>query len=404
MWKKAGKKNRSLFYRVSAWLHLWLGLVTGLVIIVVSLTGAILVFEDELRLVFQPYQKVSDNGKAFLPPSSLAASVRSACRISGVSALIYRGRNRSAVVPWYGDRKNYLVNYVDPYTGKMLYSQRLDDDFFRIIIIGHYQLWLPRPVGKPIVAYSTLIFVLVLISGLVLWWPRKWNKSALKQGFLVKTKGTLKRLNYDLHNVLGFYSIVVALVLALTGMVFGMEWFSKSVYWTASAGAKQKPDRIASDTTLLAKGGLADEDVLYRRLQNSGVDIDGQILTFGYPFGKAGTWSIGINPTPGKRYTEQRRYFEQHSLKLLKTDPSLGSVNAGEKLSRLNYDLHVGSIGGLPTKIIAFLVCVICASLPVTGLIVWLGKKSKKAGKVLRSGKCCLKLKSSLEIVHPDDL
>lgn len=52
---------------------------------------------------------------------------------------------------------------------------------------------------------------------------------------------------------------------------------------------------------------------------------------------------------------------------------------------QLNYDLHVGSIGGIWTKIIAFLVCIILASLPVTGFIIWWGKKKK--GKKSRKNK-----------------
>ncbi len=377
--KRAGKKkNRSLFYRICAWLHLWLGLATGIVIIIVSITGAVLTFEEELRLLFQPYQKVQDHGKPFLPPSALAASAKQEYKIAGVSAVIYRGRERSAVVPWYGDRKNYLVNYLDPYTGQPLYSQPLNSDFYRIMIEGHYQLWLPRNIGQPVVAYSTLIFVMMLLTGLVLWWPKKWTGSARKQSFLIRTKATFKRLNYDLHNVLGFYALLVAIILGLTGMVFGMSWFSKTVYWTASGGVKQAFDRVSSDTTLTAVNTVPDEDLLFQRLQKAGVSMAGQMITFGYPYGKGGAWSLAVNPAPGKRYLEQSSYFEQHTLKLLKADPSFTAANGGEKMKRLNYDLHVGAIGGITTKIIAFLACVISASLPVTGFIIWLGKKRRR--------------------------
>ena len=390
--KRAGKKrNRSVFYRIAAWLHLWLGLVSGIVVIIVSITGAVLTFEEELRWLFQPYQKVQDNGKPFLPPSALAAAAKKEYKIPGVSAVIYRGRNRSVIVPWYGDRKNYLVNYLDPYTGQALHSQPLDSDFYRIMVIGHYQLWLPRNIGQPIVAYATLIFVITLITGLVLWWPKRWNASTRKQSFFIRTKATLKRLNYDLHNVLGFYAMLIALILGLTGMVFGMQWFSKAVYWTASGGKTPTFERVSSDTTLTATRTLPDEDVLFQLLQRQHVDMSHQEISFGYPFGKAGTWSLSVNPSMGKRYKIQNSYFEQHSLKPLKADRSFSAVNGGEKMSRLNYDLHVGAIGGITTKIIAFLVCLISASLPVTGFIIWLGKKRKKSGKKLAPRRTILK-------------
>ena len=379
---KKKKKNRSLFYRISAWLHLWLGIASGIVVVIVSVTGAILTFEEELRSLFQPYQHVQSNGKQFLPPSVLADAVKKAYGIKGVSAVLYRGKDKSAVIPWYGDRKNYVVNYIDPYTAKPLYSQKLDDDFYRIMIIGHYQLWLPRFIGKPLVAYSTLIFVITLITGLVLWWPKKWTKSTRQQSFFIKTKASLKRLNYDLHNVLGFYSLIIAMVLGLTGMVYGMEWFSTAVYWTASGGEKFEYNKSLSDTTLLAKGTFPDEDLLFKRLQQTKVNLEHDIITLGYPFGKAGVWNLAVNPRPGTRYLEKSDYFEQHSLKMLKADPAFSDAHLGEQIRRLNYDLHVGSVGGLTTKIIAFLVCIISASLPITGFIVWLNEKKKKKPKL----------------------
>ncbi|RYY52755.1 MAG: PepSY domain-containing protein [Chitinophagaceae bacterium] len=379
--KKGKKQNRSLFYRISAWLHLWLGLASGIVVVIVSLTGAALTFEEELRVLLQPYQKVQDEGRPLLPPSVLADAVKKTYHVPGVSAVIYRGRDRSAVIPWYGDQSNYLVNFVNPYTAEPLHSQPLNSDFFRIMIEGHYQLWLPRDIGKPIVAYSTLIFVITLITGLVLWWPKKWTTSTRRQSFFVRTKATIKRLNYDLHNVLGFYAISIALVLALTGMVFGMEWFSKTVYWTASGGQEKSFSRVSSDTTLVAIDPAREEDRLFASLNRADTDFGENMITIGYPFGKAGTWSVAVNPDMGKRFREQRSYYEQKSLRLLKKDPAFSEGNGGDKLSRLNYDLHVGAIGGITTKIIAFLACIISASLPVTGFVIWFGKKRKQKKK-----------------------
>ena len=53
-------------------------------------------------------------------------------------------------------------------------------------------------------------------------------------------------------------------------------------------------------------------------------------------------------------------------------------------MNDMNYDLHVGQIGGLTTKIIAFLASLICASLPITGFIIWLGKRKKSKSKKVK--------------------
>lgn len=375
--KAEKKKTPSLFYRVSAWLHLWLGLFTGIVVFIVSLTGALLVFEQELRVWLQPYQTVNAAGKAFLPPSQLKQAAMNRYHLPAVSAVVYQGINRAAVVPYYGDRKKYQLVYINPYTGQILHYQLLKKDFYRIVLEGHYNLWLPRAIGKPLVAYATLIFVITLITGLVLWWPKRWSKNTVRHSFLIKWNGNFKRINYDVHNVLGFYSIAIALILGLTGMVYGMQWFSKAVYWGASGGNKESFVQALSDSTLKKTSATPDEDVLFKQLVSKRTDLDHQFLTIGYPFGKKGVWRISLAPNGGKRLEERTDIYEQVSLKKL-NKPLQAGEERGEKIMRLNYDLHVGSVGGFTTKVIAFLVCIICASLPVTGFIIWLGKRKKK--------------------------
>jgi uncharacterized iron-regulated membrane protein len=60
------------------------------------------------------------------------------------------------------------------------------------------------------------------------------------------------------------------------------------------------------------------------------------------------------------------------------TRTSFATMNNGEKIVALNYDLHVGSIAGLPGKTFAFLASLIAASLPLTGFYIWWGRKNKK--------------------------
>ena len=87
--------------------------------------------------------------------------------------------------------------------------------------------------------------------------------------------------------------------------------------------------------------------------------------------------------------------FDQHTLALLQQSGIYGinyeKGNFGEKLRAMNYDIHVGSILGLTGKCMAFSASLIGASLPITGLFVWLGKKKKKKKRMNRS------------LLHPND-
>lgn len=378
-------KSRSFLYRFSLWLHLWLGLVSGVVIVLVSLTGAALVYEEELRLLLQDHQSVELQVTEFLPPSQIAAKVKDEYNLNGVSSVIYRGATRSAIVPYYEDRKNQVVHFVNPYSGEVLKQQMLDNDFFRQMVIGHYQLWLPRNIGKPIVAYGTLIFVIALITGIILWWPKKWNKREIKNSFKIKLNAKFKRVNYDLHNVLGFYSFLIALFLALTGMVYGMQWFKDASYYVASYGKSQpKFERVASDSTLVESSLEPDEDRLLRQAMHDGIDLQTYQFAIYYPSDKNGVWGTETNPSIKTRWQSIKASYEQKSLKKLDEDLPFAAVNGGDQLLRVNYDLHVGSIGGQWTKLLAFIVCLISASLPITGFIVWWKKSKNKRWQALK--------------------
>jgi len=96
--------------------------------------------------------------------------------------------------------------------------------------------------------------------------------------------------------------------------------------------------------------------------------------------------SITIYPTVGKYYNTRTFSFDQHTAKSLPAPNKIYATSfedapVGDKIRRMNYDIHVGSILGLPGRIMAFFAALIGASLPITGFIVWWGKQKKKNKK-----------------------
>src|SRR5262249_12297705 len=144
----------------------------------------------------------------------------------------YGTANESARVLFYNSNPDYFYTvYINPYTGHVLKVKNMNRDFFRVVLMGHYYLWLPPAIGQRITIISTIVFVVMMITGLILWWPK--NKAASKQRFTIKWNAAWRRKNYDLHNVLGFYMTWVAIIMAITGLVFGWQWLANSIYRTA---------------------------------------------------------------------------------------------------------------------------------------------------------------------------
>ncbi len=380
------------FKKISGTLHLWLGLASGIIVCFLGVTGCMLVFQKEIEVLTLPEQFVTAEAQPYLAPSLLKANAEKALgKERKVISIEYAGRDKAAFAYYYNSEE-YFLALLNPYNGKVVRVKNMNRDFFRIVINGHYYLWLPPNIGQPIVASATLVFLLMLITGIVLWWPR--NKAARKQRFAIKWNASFKRKNYDLHNVPGFYVTFIALFIAASGLVMGFQWFAKSVYFVSSGGKAMPPyPAVTSDTTMF-KGSaspFASADFLFQKMAAT-TQFD-ESIGVEFPTEKSSPVEIEINHRQGTYYNRDVYYFDQHALQEI---PAKGvyagkykDASVADKIQRMNYDIHVGAIGGLPTKILAFCGSFVAASLPVTGFLIWKGRRKKKK-PLLKEAKAAL--------------
>jgi uncharacterized iron-regulated membrane protein len=392
--QQPGKKGKSWLKKLNAWLHLWLGLASGLIVFIVSVTGCLFVFQKEIsELIYKDMLFVTPVSAPTLAPTVLQEKAQAAIgKDKPIQYMtfyrqpdrawefsVYKAGNEKAIT-FFGSVDYYGSVFVNPYTGEITGIHDYKHDFFVIVKYIHWSLLLNHPVGAQIVGWSTFIFVILLITGLILWWPKKWTKSTREQSFKIKWSAKFKRVNYDLHNVLGFYSMLLALVLAFTGMVWAFKWFEATVYVIAARTTTAPESKtFKSDTLQLpSTKGL---DIAYAYLLKEMPDAQRFGASAPSPEASAPIYMSGYY---GKEtyYNRDDFQFDKNTGKKLYRQTAKDR-NAGEKLIGMNYDIHVGAIGGLPGKILAFIISLICASLPLTGLLVWLnkGKKKSKAEK-----------------------
>jgi len=357
-------------------IHLWLGFTSGLVVLFLGITGCILAFEIEIRTITDPEQFSAPENKSYLPPSFLKDQAEKHFDGKKLSSLEYPAKGRSVIASYY-DADHYKLAALNPYSGKVLKVKNMNRDFFRIIINGHYYLWLPPSIGQPIVASATLIFLIMMITGVVLWWPK--NKAARKQRFSIKWSARWRRVNYDLHNVFGFYMSWIAIFLAITGLVMGFEWFAKSVYWVTSAGKAMPAHEHPVSDTLAKQSGYDIADRLWIDMMPKKTEKESIAIYF--PITPTDPIEIGINHRPGTYYNMDFYHFDQYTgIELPATGTYAGrftDASVADKIKRMNYDIHVGAMLGLPGKILAFCASLIAASLPVTGFYIWWGRRKK---------------------------
>jgi uncharacterized iron-regulated membrane protein len=372
-------------------IHLWLGLASGLVVFIVALTGCIYTFQKEISerlhpdLYFVPppddHEKLplsflQHEAQAMLgkdKPINFIVAYNDPVRAWEFSA--YKEGPEDALT-YFDALEYYKVVRVNPYTGKITGTTDYKYEFFNVVKYLHWSLLLSTKYGQPIVGIGTLIFVILLITGLILWWPKKWNKANFNKSFKIKWKAKFKRLNYDLHNVPGFYSLFFVLLLSLSGMVWAFRWFQSAVYVVSSLSVTPPKEEVF-------KSGISHEiDAAHA------IDVAFTTAASLSP----GAKRIGISPAYGPDaaitiyaykgreiyYDYDELSFDQHSGRLLGRQ-DWSKKNNGEKIIGMNYDIHVGAALGLPGKIVAFIASFIAASLPVTGFLIWWGRRNKKA-------------------------
>ena len=145
-------------------LHKWLGLFTGIIICIVAITGAIFCFQDEIKDALFDYRKVEIVHQPFIKPSEIILKVRDKNPKHIVLRVMYMDKDRSTVVMTKDDKKESYFVYVNPYSGKILHQENMKQDFFLVIQYIHMNLLL-GDIGKNIIGFSTVIFIMIMISG-----------------------------------------------------------------------------------------------------------------------------------------------------------------------------------------------------------------------------------------------
>ena len=233
-------------------IHLWLSVPFGLIITLICFSGAMLVFEAEIMKIFRhDLYYVKEVKEATLPADKIMENVAGILPddVTATGLNIFANPERSYQVSLSKPRRSSL--FVDPYTGEVLGKYERSPFFLTMFKLHRWLLDSMKPgsdifVGKLVVGISTLIFVFILISGIVIWWPR--TRKALVNSLKISTGKGLKRFWYDLHVAGGMYILLFLLVMALTGLTWSFSWYRTGFYRLFGVEVQQRKSGKASSS------------------------------------------------------------------------------------------------------------------------------------------------------------
>lgn len=347
-------------------LHRWLGLLVGVVVIVIGLTGGILVFENEIDQVLHPaLWHVTPQGS----PRPLDALIEAVRALHPDDRLEWIGIDTAPDNSYVMHTISRRQIFVNPYSAEILGERGYDQTFFGMIFFLHRTL-LAGEVGRTVVGITTLVVVFLLVTGLYLWWPR--TLARLKLSLSIKWKNGERRLTYDLHNVLGFYASWYVIVIAVTGLVWSFPAVNDAIFWLTDSPPlpwKSAPRSKAAPGTALFS---ADEALHAAAVALPGAHATEIIL----PQQPDDPYAIVKRfPRRGNPNAQSQVYVDQYGGAVLAVE-RYEELSLGATIRLLVYPIHVGTVFGLPTQILAFLVSMVIPISAATGFLLWWRKRT----------------------------
>lgn len=368
-------------------LHLWLSIPIGMVVSVTCFTGAALIFEPEIsERAHRDYLYVAEVGAEALPIDELLARVE---------PTLAEGQEIRGITIFDDAERSYKVNlsqpkhgatYIDQYSGEVLgQPERLG--FFRTMFRLHRWLMDTNPGdgsifwGKMIVGISTLLMVIIILTGVVIWLPK--HLKSLGPRLKIKVRSGRHRLLYDLHVAGGFYATALLLVMALTGLTWSFSWYRDGLYsvlgieqtksnkpTNSPTDSKARRDSRTTDTTPYAYWQEA-----YEQIASKNTEAEQITISKGSASVKNSKWG---NQRAADRYT-----FDNASGRLQGAELYADSTKANKARGWI-YSLHVGNFGGIVTRIMWFLAAMLGATLPLTGYYLWIRRMVVKRRAKIR--------------------
>ncbi len=370
--------------------HLWVGLLSGLVIMVLCISGCLYSFKTQIIEQYNSERVFvqSGNQEAVSPKALEAHLEASGKKLNSIA--IPREPERAWSLSYFDANGAMKSTYFNPYTLQELGTSDQGLDAFFSVVLDFHRTLLLGDVGRQILGAGVLMFLFLMLSGLILWFPKKLKY--LKQALTLKVRAKFQRVNYDFHKVIGFYSMLLLAFISITGIYVTYPWVKSGII--VALGGDSLSNINAQDT---GDGDFATlmQDMLKRQSEKTDLSQQKQAKLFEIvnqvekAFPSKASLFIEYPNSENPRFMVKRRHNE-NSLHFsvedelsfdrsgtLQTKEVFSEKPLNKQFSALAKPLHTGEIIGLSSIIVYFIVTLIGALLPLTGFLIWWNRARK---------------------------
>jgi len=344
-------------------IHLMIALIAGVFVVILGLTGSVIAFEPELDRLFHSDIFYVKTGGRSLSLAEIGAAVSH--RYPGEPIVAYLPSQSPDFATEVILSRGIVA--VNQYTGEILGVRRRGQTFLGFVRALHIRL-ATGVLGRGIVKWSSAALLLAMFSGFYLWFPRRVIR--------IRGRRWTTLFWWDLHNVIGVFSLLPLLALTATGVVIGFE--DPIGHLLDRLGGTARIDSVQVNMARQAVAGgdeiPPDQALAVVEAKFPGVAVHRvQMPKFGglyrVSFGKVGRYITG---------REDSVSIDPHSGEIVAESLAMKS-SLRERFMIVNGAIHTGSILGTTTKFVAAASLTIPVQ-AVSGLLLWLRRRRRTSG------------------------
>lgn len=354
-------------------LHRYLGLAMGFVLIIVGLTGSLLVFQKEFNnfLVAQQFGSISPQEVPLsleLVVNTVKAEYDLSRKDLKLNKLYVPSEPDEPIMFAFTTPNGKGIDvFVNPYTGGVM-GERSDTTPILILYQLHYAL-MAGDIGIAIVGITAFLLLVVSITGIILW--PGWRK--LIAGFKIKWNAHSKRVNFDIHKVVGMIAAIFLTLTAFTGFCWNFYDFAEPIIYAVTFTKQQpKPVSVPQPSPFPLQ--------LTKQLKIGEAALPGgRIRSISFPSKPEDTLILGFKlPQENAERGQSNVYLDQYTGKILRVDNAL-KMPLGDRILNSFTPLHYGTFGGLSTRIFYVFVGFSPLILFITGFVMYQHRYRKKS-------------------------
>ena len=378
--------------KIIFWCHLPVGVIAGVVILIMCVTGVLLAYEKQITswADTRGYRSAPPAAETqHLPIEALLAKAREA-RGAKPSAITLKSDPAAPAEVAFGRETTLFVN---PYSGQVLGegSQRVRS-FFRTVTDWHRWLGAKgdnRNVARAITGACNLGFLFLVVSGFYLWWPRSWNLKALRSITWFRRGLPARARDFNWHNTIGFWCAPALFVIVISGVVISYTWAGNLVYRIvgetppAPRANQQSQATSSADLPTQLNGAW-----LVAKQQAP----DWRSISMQLPASASAPLTFNIDSgTGGQPQKRGQLVVDRTTGAVTKWEP-FSSYTRGRQLRSILRFAHTGEVAGIAGQTIAGIVTLGGAVLAFTGLALafrrcyaWVSKRATKRAILSRT-------------------